>query len=107
MALPVYSTRFLYTANIVSAPSYTVPEGFVAVVRDLDASCPSPVTGYYVYLVNTTRSYIIAISTFPSDNNSAQWRGRQVIPAGESIALNGNPPTGATATVSGYLLTLP
>lgn len=107
MALAVYSTRLLYTANISAAPSYVIPEGFVAVIRDLDASCPSPVTGYYVYLVNVTKSYIIAISTFPSDNNSASWRGRQVVPAGEEIALNGNPPTGATATVSGYLLTLP
>lgn len=108
MALPpVYSTRFICVQATNFNGTYTVPSGFRAVVVDVSAYCPSPVTGYYVYLYNVTKSVAHWSSTFPSDNNSAHFAGRVVFEPGEEMQTFGNGPVSSCATVSGYLLSLP
>jgi hypothetical protein len=103
----VYSTRFIASGAADFAGTYTVPAGFRAIIRDLVAYCPAPVSGEYVYMSSTTLGFAFWISTFAGDNNSAQFQGRTVLEPGENLTTGGNCPAGCGVIVSGYLLTLP
>jgi hypothetical protein len=100
----VYSARFLQ-AHAVAAGSFTVPAGYVLVVRDADCFYPGgagqsaqlegPAGGIFAYFPFSAAINGVLVS----------WRGRQIFYAGETFTF------AATAAmdimVSGYLLTAP
>ncbi len=104
MSRPVYSTRLLGAVGLVGTLSYTVPAGFVAVIRDLDAYNGGGITVTNITLHGSGGQTIWQDDSTTLSRNSA-WRGRQVIFAGETFDVH---TTGAwDVTVSGYLLSTP
>ena len=101
----VYSTRFLAWAADESPPAYTVPDGYVAVVRDLDVWSGGGAMINWQLAVNEIAKFAAGQFTIESLAQTAQWRGRQVLNAGEFLVFSSD---GALdGMISGYLLTLP
>lgn len=102
--IPVYSVRFFAEHGLNGTVTYTVPAGFKAVLRDLDAYNGGGVISTSVFLEGNNGQSIWSDSS-SAQAKVSQWRGRQVIEPGETITLT---TTGAwDITVSGYLLSLP
>lgn len=102
----VYSTRFCLHAESTSVyvPVYTVPAGYVAVLRCIDVYFGS-VTGDQVIVdVSGAPFWSTPISTVGS--SSVPYRGRQVMQEGEILNVNYVLASGGFAGVmaSGYLL---
>lgn len=107
MARPVYSIRFIEARGLDSTSSYTVPEGFVAVIRDLDAYCDATLGFADLFLHGAGGQAIAWHSWEATTQDQFQWRGRQVILAGETFDVEADTGIGVAidVTVSGYLLT--
>lgn len=104
-----YSTRFAAVTLSAAAPAlYTVPEGYTAVIRDMeltnqtgapvsfavDVTVPGPLTATMYYN-----------GAFPAAS-WVQWTGRVVLNAGDILGASaGAYPVGLV--VSGYLLSSP
>lgn len=106
----IYSTRF-YGGQIVAAGEtdlYTVPAGKVAVVRDISVSNVTTTDAgqllIYV-LLDAGNADLFRVASVPS-HGFVQWQGRQVLNAGETLALYETNTT-IRAMVSGYLLSAP
>lgn len=102
----VYSTRFIGAQGATAPISYTVPNGYVAVVRDLDAYSDT-VASAEIFLRNAEGGAIYFFTWGVAQQQSVEWRGRQVYFAGETITVDIS--VGALdaidVAVSGYLLT--
>jgi len=101
----VYSTRFLQAHGASSGASFTVPNGYVAVVRDADIYSNS--TGFSAFYLQGADGQALWYAAYnPGDQKSQQWRGRQVYFAGETISVSVD--VGGLDSidyaVSGYLL---
>lgn len=105
MAIPVYSTRFIGWASTTSPPPYTVPNGYAAIVRDIDVSSGGGAIINWEASVNGIARFAGGQFTIEALNQFAQWHGRQVLEPGEILELLSDGPT--DGMVSGYLLTLP
>lgn len=105
MAVPVYSTRFIQVRGLDGAVTYTCPDGYVAVVRDLDAYHGATGAESSVYLIGAGGQTLWENDNSVVDASYSSWRGRQVFYEGESIQVSANDST--DVTVSGYLLSLP
>lgn len=103
----VYSTRFLASTDPSSPPTYTVPAGFVAVVRSIDQWCPAIGSGYYSLVQIVSPYCVLRQAFFSAEGGSDSWYGRQVVEPGEQLTINSNVPSPGSVIVSGYLLTLP
>ena len=101
----VYSTRFISAPLEPAGLTYTVPDGYVAILRDFDAVGTG---GESVQFTNLDAGATYFLEYFPgSGYGNIQWRGRQVVPAGETIAIYvSGASSGGTASLSGYLHTL-
>lgn len=106
----VYSTVFLNGNTSGGAPVYTVPAGFVAVLRDADVYNNSLVAAE-LFLEDSASG----VTIWRVDNNafipgsslgSSQWQGRQVFTAGNGFLFNASSGTW-DVRASGYLLQLP
>lgn len=106
MAQSVYSTRFILAPALEGLADYTVPDGFVAVIREVDASIGATVSAFEVSLVVPGPVTAWLVSQAGSDGASFQFTGRVVVLAGESFAVRTD---GAALDVicCGYLLSLP
>lgn len=105
MALPpVYSTRFLSVHGVGPVAEYTVPSGFVAILRDLDAFKTGTDESAVADMVNASAGVAIWLGHFSGTASWISWRGRQVIPAGETVEVSATGTTDVSITVSGYLL---
>lgn len=110
MAGVVYSTRFV---NVSPASTntvyYTVPAGFVAVVRCMTFgfSEGARINGIATVLLSAANSRIWTSSVTAATTGSAVWEGRLVLPAGETIRAAYTGSAGQWLTISGYLLSLP
>jgi hypothetical protein len=105
MGLAVYSTRFLAWAADESPPPYEVPTGYVAIVRDIDIYSGGGAMINWQVAVNGIAKFAAGQFTILALAQTAQWRGRQVVRAGEFLVVSAD---GAIdGMVSGYLLTLP
>lgn len=101
----IYSTRFLAWSDDETPAPYTVPTGYVAVVRDVDVWSGGGAMINVQLAVNAVAKFWAAQFTVESIAQVAQWRGRQVLQAGEDLVFSAD---GATdGLVSGYLLSLP
>jgi len=101
----IYSTRFAIGAVTAAVANvYTVPAGFVAVVRCL--SLVVNVTGATANVRTTAGAGQIFAFTSTVPGQWAGWDGRQVVNAGETITVTAS--TGSTCDyfISGYLLSL-
>jgi len=109
VASSVYSTRFAAAVLDTGTPTlYTVPVGFVAVLRDMTLGWQTlaRTAGTTSVFLNASNSRIWVVNQLASEFNFAQWAGNCVLPAGERIRA-GTSATGTTYfTASGFLLTV-
>ncbi len=102
----VYSTQFLTWSNPTSGVLYTVPAGYVAVVRDMDVWWDGETDeGSLIASIHNVCTFMVFYGA-PSVASAFQWRGRVVINPGEKLELF--PSVGNWSGVAcGYLLSLP
>lgn len=84
--------------------TYTVPAGYRAIVRDLDAINISGGSGSLTMTIAGLAYLFVAQSSTYLDYHA--WRGRQVVNPGETLQVSQSGINWGYA-VSGYLLTLP
>jgi hypothetical protein len=92
-----------------SGLGYTVPDGFVAVVRDIDiyndGGAGGGLAGFIVYTDSGTPIWQRK-QPFVRYQKTYSWRGRQVLTAGDTLECVPFDPNWQ-ARISGYLLTAP
>lgn len=102
---PVYSTRFIAWSATGTPPAYTVPVGYVAVVRDLDVTSGGGSIINWQLQIAGGAKFAVGQFTVESIAQLASWRGRVVLNAGDVLAFASD---GATDGVcGGYLLLSP
>lgn len=104
-----YSTRFAAGEGTGSgAVVYTVPAGYVAVIRDIELLSGSGTTDEVVIdaTVPGPLNVVIWLHIFGAAFAWAQWAGRAVLNAGDEISVTA-PADGSTYLISGYLLSAP
>ena len=100
----VYSIRLagLTLSGAFSGTLYTVPAGYTVVLREIDAFTPDTVPTPLFCIMGSVPATFVLLNP-GSGPSSPQWRGRLVMPAGETLELSlagGN----WRMFVSGYLL---
>ena len=102
MATTVYSHRFICFAAETDPPPYEVPEGYLAVIRDISLGFGGGAITDYSVRINGVANFFVGQFTVISIPQAAHWEGRVVAYAGEIIVASAaNEIDGA---VSGYLL---
>jgi hypothetical protein len=107
----VYSTKFAERILPLSGEVilYTVPSGFVAVVRDMiliqNGTSFNALVGVSVY-TGTGVQVWQQIHPDALSSTTYHWQGRKVMNAGDQLKAFANDPAWSI-DVSGYLLTLP
>jgi hypothetical protein len=104
--MAIYSTLFYSGVQPQGshATLYTVPAGFVVILRDVDALSTTTANAQ-ILLTEAAAANAFASLNVATVLDSAQWRGRQVFPAGYAIGIN--TVVGAwVVRASGYLLTV-
>jgi hypothetical protein len=101
MANP-YSTRFLAWEATTSPAPYTVPTGFIVVMRDIDVVSGGGAIINWIAGINGLCKLAGGQFTIEALNQFQTWRGRQVVYPGEIIYFLGDGPT--DGAISGYLL---
>jgi hypothetical protein len=104
VAIAVFSTRFLLATHGTGPRTFIVPDGFVAVVRDLDVEC-DPTTGCDVALAVGGVTIFLEELGVVVHYSYVSWRGRAVCYPLDEIVLNTT--DNAQGQVSGYLLVAP
>lgn len=99
----LYSHRFMAWAAEESPPAYIVAAGYVAIIRDLDVTSGGGSIINWDFGVNDVCKLGGGQFTEESVFQQAQWRGRQLVQAGEAIFFASDGPT--DGAISGYLLT--
>lgn len=104
----VYSTRFIavHDSPIAYPNVYTVPAGFVAVVREMDVYFGPSLAARKIFAEGTASQIFWEDSVAAVEDGWRQWQGRQVFYASESFQLFCAGDVG-DITVSGYLLAAP
>jgi hypothetical protein len=102
----VYSTCFIAQQGLGTTITYTVPPGFIAIVRDLD-SYNSTFTNSTIRFIDAQTGgtiWVAVNNALATDYES--WRGRQVFETGQqfTVSVTGDP---WDVRVSGYLLDTP
>lgn len=104
-----YSTRFYSDTFDTGSPVlYTVPAGYVAVIRDMRLYAATSSTAEVAIEVTNPgpATTIIFFNNDVSPGDYVEWQGRVVIDDGaEIIGVTTEP--GITAHISGYLLAAP
>lgn len=107
--MTVYSTQFATGTMATAGPElvYTVPTGYRAVMRSLDAFRYSGSVFVCLLSLNGGPS-CLGLASPASEPNAgfASWFGYQVFNPGDQVYLAGNV-TGITYLMSGYLLVAP
>lgn len=106
MARAVYSRRLLAVEGLDGDLEYSVPLGFVTVVRDVIVSAGEGTAGDFRLIGDAGQTFVYWITPGGSgylDTKIYHWTGRQVLPAGGSCVarVTGGP---MDVTVSGYEL---
>jgi hypothetical protein len=107
----VYSTRFLFGESETGVDvSYTVPAGFVAVLRDVSVSQVGDGAGNLTELIVNPPSGDGLVIVFLATNDagtSVHYECRVVLEAGDTLLAASEGPTSCHVIGSGYLLSLP
>lgn len=104
---PVYSTRFLASPAPDFPPTYTVPTGFVAVVRDVVVYCAPGEGGDHCTVLLVDPPCIIFDAGSLTAGQSVHQELRQVLNPGEQLTVDSGLSEPSSVLVSGYLLTTP
>jgi len=99
----VYSRRLLQSGDCPTNPEYTVPDGFVAVIRSVDLIAFVGGETLAVVAINGLRFFGAVFNDGAYGFGAAHWEGRQVMNAGDVLSA-GASGTYITVTASGYLL---
>lgn len=83
--------------------AYVVPVGYVAIVRDADIWSGGGELTNWQLAIATVAHFAAGQFTIESVAQTAQWRGRVVLNAGEALTFSADGPT--DGVVGGYLLT--
>jgi hypothetical protein len=108
MAVNVYSTRFMDAANTSGNTTYTVPAGFVAVIRDANVTlvtAQAATVGARLFRVGG--GIISEFLYTPTAFGATQWQGHAVFNPGEQMEMLALSGSTWYWYVCGYLLTLP
>lgn len=100
----VYSTQFVLALHACTGGAdvvYTVPAGKVAVLRDLELL--STGSGNFMF-VSVNGIAQIARNNSTVGGTTAQWTGRVVLNAGDTLEVNGTNLSSVRIVASGYLL---
>jgi hypothetical protein len=103
----LYSTLFaaVNVTAVTNDPVYTVPPGFVAVLRDVDVVSIGS-SGNLLFIAEQTSGLSFIAFNEAAADVSVQWQGRQVFPAGQVMYVRAV--TGQwLVRMSGYLLSMP
>lgn len=106
MPIPVYSIR-MYAAHGLngSSPPFGPPSGTIWIVRDLDATYSGLLVASIRLLGSLGETVWLNAFAGGDQPQYASFRGRQVIPEGETFSIS---TSGACdVRISGYELTLP
>lgn len=106
----VYSTRFgAATINSTVTTLYTVPVGYVAVLRTVTIGwgLTAGAGGNFALQLGASNSRVYAKTLAESTVGSDVWNGDLVLPAGEILRASITGTGSIYVTVSGYLLSLP
>jgi hypothetical protein len=98
-----YSTRLLAWSSSESPAPYIVPTGYLVVVRDLDVWSGGGAIINWQLAINAVAKFAAGSFTIEALAQTAQWRGRQIVYAGEALVFSSDGST--DGLVSGYLLT--
>ncbi len=102
---PVYSVQLAAIVGLDGPATFTVPDGFVWVLRDVDVWYVGFLTNV-VHLLGSAGQTIWGNAFAGAEQPQyASWRGRQVLNPGQTFGLSSSSAT--DFTVSGYSLTLP
>jgi hypothetical protein len=104
---PVFSSQFILYTDETPNTQFAVPEGFTAVVREVDIRIADTLAGVTVGISTDAGAPTIWFTqlTVGVTYASAQWQGRVVCPSPGLIVLSeGSVGTGLTIYVGGYLL---
>lgn len=105
MPRAVYSTRFLATAgDPIATVEYTVPDGFVAVVRDVTGYAVNGGTGGITVWLSIEGWVLWHLPAPPSVPTTYTQSMRVVLQAGETLTAQGGYTATSSVLVSGYLL---
>lgn len=104
MARPAYSSQIVAEHALFGAVTFTVPGGALLVVRDVDVWIAAPILSSVEYRMLGSEGQTIDWAVCDADTTILhQWRGRQVLEAGQTLTLTAS--DHADVSVSGYLLT--
>lgn len=107
MARAVYSTQ-LFSGIVVGPDTVTfdVPEGFIAVVRDVVISIAGGLDAAATFFMDVDGAFPLAFVTPAGWGGVQSWEGRMVSPGPSTIALSqgGSAEVTWNFVVSGYLL---
>ena len=103
----VYSNRLIEEKGLSGPATFVVPAGYIAVIRDLDVYYGNQLFPAYARLIGAANQKLWSVSNSIGSESYAQWRGRQVFLAGETITVSVDEGGEADVTLSGYLLIAP
>jgi hypothetical protein len=107
VARAVYSTRFVEIPfGAPASASYTVPAGYIAVVRDIDVRFSGGTGGPMVVQVADPNVILAVLNSGDAITGMAQWQGRTVCNEGEVLEALNLGSVDASCAVSGYLLSM-
>lgn len=109
---PVFSSQFILGSSTDGYPSFDVPDGYTAVVRDFSIWAPAAIAFVLLEIQNSGAAAAITAAALQiaAFAGYSQWQGRVVVPGGGIISITrtsvGDSPD---VYVGGYLLanTLP
>jgi hypothetical protein len=107
--MSIYSKQFAVGVLSTAGPElvFTVPTGYIAVLRGFDAFLYTGAVFICLLSVNGNPSCLGAVAPIAQPNAGfGSWSGYQVFNPGDALYLAGNNP-GISYILSGYLLALP
>lgn len=97
----IYSVRFIADSSAGSPVSYTVPDGYVAVLRSVNTVLSS--SGSFANLQISNLGVYVCFFAATAADEFFSWDGRQVLQEGDVLESYVSS-AGSTQLVSGYLL---
>lgn len=102
----VYSKRLAQALGFPNGSSivYTVPAGYTAVVRDIDCYTSAGVSNADLFFEGAIGNTFFRAEVVALTQDSPQWRGRQILFAGETLTVNNTSSVSWDFAISGYEL---